>query len=125
MEFRTTQQNGILLSISDKKKNHGFFIEFHQGSVIIGTEKMRKNQKISSNIDDSKDIVSFKCNYWYKLSVNFLFEYQLLIIIVDGIDGRSLHNITLANTIEGPLYIGGLAGKIFTTALTTVNRLHL
>lgn len=103
-EFRTDQQNGILLSVADQTNRPALSIELQNGAVVMSVDM--GNGEVT-NVTNS--LVSCN-NKWHKVIASFTTE---LSINVDGVAQTwVLNGLEEMRSIEAPLYIGGLPGNI-------------
>lgn len=107
-EFRTSEQNGILLSITDPFNNHGLSLELYNGAVVMmGNMGSNGPTKVKTNLSTEYSLCD---NKWHKVSA--LFSKEEMTVNVDGvvISSLAINSLFMESKIESALYIGGLPG---------------
>lgn len=108
-KFRTAEQNGILLSVSNYRNSPALSVELQNGAVVMAVDM---GNGAVSNVTNNLDSDFALCNnMWH--NVTAMYSSSELTLNVDGIlkiwvqsDANSL-----MDEIDAPLYIGGLPGK--------------
>lgn len=102
-EFRTSEKNGILLSVSNPGNSPAFSIELQNGAVVMSIDM--GNGNIANVTNYIQDFVL--CNKWHKVIAIISSE---LTVNVNGVSKSWVLSDTV-NDIEAALYIGGIPGK--------------
>lgn len=107
-EFRTTEQNGIILSISDPRNSPAFSIELQNGALVMAVDTGSGTRRHASNNLDSD--FALCNNQWH--SVTTLYSASELTVIVNGIRKTWVQpdSNSMFDEYEAALYIGGLPG---------------
>lgn len=113
IEFRTSELNGVLLSVSEPQGYPALSLELYYGQMVLSCDFGDGN---TFNLEtDMATKFSFCDNKWHTISG--LFNYKEIVLRVDQqpyimklLDGSS-HVPKMINT-KSPLYIGGLPGEI-------------
>lgn len=107
-EFRTSEQNGILLSVSNHGDYPALSVELQNGAIVMA---INLGNGIVSNVTNNLNSDIALCNNkWHNVTV--MYSSSELTVNVDGIRKswvQSDINSTM-DDIEAPLYIGGLPG---------------
>ncbi|KAK9872276.1 hypothetical protein WA026_017080 [Henosepilachna vigintioctopunctata] len=105
-EFKTSEQNGILLTISNSGNSPALSIELQNGGMVMSVDL--GNSPVFSVTNDLNSDYALCNNKWH--NVTALYSMYELTVNIDGI-ARSWARYdtnTLLDEIEAPLYIGGL-----------------
>ncbi|XP_030761277.1 laminin subunit alpha-1-like [Sitophilus oryzae] len=103
-EFRTTELNGILLTISEADDYPALYVELHDGSVIM---TVNLGNGIETSVTNG--LVSDLCNnMWHQVTA--LYSSSDLTVIVDGVIKSWVLSdaYSIVEEMVAPLYIGGL-----------------
>lgn len=107
LEFRTTEQNGILLSISSDENSPALSIELQNGAVVMTVDT---GFGYVSNVTNSLTEYALCNNGWHNVSA--LYSSYELTVNVDGVRKSWVVQDDISSMdISAPLYIGGLPGK--------------
>ncbi|KAJ8920580.1 hypothetical protein NQ315_004719 [Exocentrus adspersus] len=117
LEFRTTEQNGILLSISGSKNKPAVSLELHNGAVVMSVD-MRK-EVVSSVTNNLGSDFALCNNMWHNVTTMYDYSSSELTVNVDGIKKIWVHSDinSLVDEISAPFYIGGLPDEAPTGSL--------
>lgn len=119
-EFRTAEQNGILLSVSNFRNSPALSVELQNGAVVMAVDMGNGvMSKATNNLDSDFALCN---NQWHNLTA--LYSSSELTVNVDGIRKSWVQSEvnSMIDEIEAPLYIGGLPGKnIFETFIIHIN----
>lgn len=110
-EFRTSEQNGILLSVAEPSNKNSLSLELYNGAVVMmGNTENKVWPKVKTNFSTEFALCD---NKWHKVSA--LYTEEEMTVNVDGVvqSSLALNATTIENRIESPLYIGGLPGWYF------------
>lgn len=112
LEFRTTELNGVLLSVSERKGSPSLSLFIHDGSVVF-TVDMGDNRTVS--VGQSFPSPYQVCdNRWHSVKANYV--ENALTLKVDNLDeqyGFSDNGHIKETKTRNPLFIGGLPPGIF------------
>lgn len=109
-EFRTSEQNGILLSIAEPENNQGLSLELDNGAVVMMSNMSNSGpSKVIANLSTEYSLCD---NKWHKVSARY--SEDEMTVNVDGVIRSSLAISTpfIDSKIENALYIGGMPGKL-------------
>ncbi|XP_044750495.1 laminin subunit alpha-1 [Coccinella septempunctata] len=105
-EFKTSEQNGILLSLSNSGNSPALSIELQNGGMVMSVDL--GISPIFSVMNDLNSDFALCNNKWH--NVTAIYSQYELTVKIDGI-ARSWARYdtnSLSDDIEAPLYIGGL-----------------
>lgn len=110
-EFRTAEQNGIILTISESRNSPAFSVELQNGAVVMAVDVGNGEIRYASNNLDSD--FALCNNQWH--TVKTLYSNSELTVIVNGIRKTWVQPVSnsMFDEYEAPLYIGGLPGKSY------------
>ncbi|XP_074042938.1 laminin subunit alpha-2 isoform X2 [Leptinotarsa decemlineata] len=105
-EFRTSEQNGILLSVSNHGDSPALSVELQNGAIVMA---VNVGNGVVSNVTNNLDSAFSLCNNrWH--NVTAVYSTSELTVNVDGI--RKSWVVSDVDSgmgeMEAPLYIGGL-----------------
>lgn len=103
-EFRTSEKNGILLSVSNPGSSPALSVELQNGAVVMTVDM--GNGNISNVTNYIENFVPCH-NKWHKVIALISSE---LTINVNGVSKSWVLSDSI-NEIEAPLYIGGIPGN--------------
>lgn len=108
-EFKTSEQNGILLSISNSGNSPALSIELQNGGMVMSVDLgISPAFSVANNLNSDYALCN---NKWH--NVTAIYSQFELTVKIDGI-ARSWARYgsnSLSDDIEAPLYIGGLPGR--------------
>lgn len=108
-EFRTTEQNGIIMSISESRNSPAVSIELHNGAMRMDMDLGNGTPApyVSNNLGSDFALCN---NQWH--NVTALYSNSELTIIVNGITKTWVQSDenSLFDDFEATLYIGGIPG---------------
>lgn len=109
-EFRTAEQNGIILVISDPRNSPSFSIELHNGALVMAVDTGNGAVRYASNNLDSD--FALCNNQWH--NVTTLYSTSELTVIVNGIRKTWVQPDSNSMLVEykAILYVGGIPGKL-------------
>ncbi|CAH1175740.1 unnamed protein product [Phaedon cochleariae] len=117
-EFRTSEQNGVLLSIANESDSPALSVELQNGAIVMAVDN---GNGIVSNVTNNLDSDFSLCNNrWH--NVTALYSSSELTVNVDGIRKSwvvSDINSTI-DKVEAPLYVGGLPDNAPTGTLKSL-----
>ncbi|KAJ8920571.1 hypothetical protein NQ315_004710, partial [Exocentrus adspersus] len=105
-EFKTAEQNGILLSVSNYRNSPALSVELQNGAVVMAVDM---GNGATSNVTNNLDSDFALCNNrWH--NVTAMYSSSELTVNVDGILKIWVQSDlnSLMDEIDAPLYIGGL-----------------
>lgn len=106
-EFRTTEQNGILLSVSNPSNSPALSIELQNGAVVMTVDS---GVGYISNVTNYLSEFALCNNAWH--NVTALYSSSEITINVDGVrKSWVVQDDTGMDEIHAPLYIGGVPSK--------------
>ncbi|XP_017778098.1 PREDICTED: laminin subunit alpha-1-like, partial [Nicrophorus vespilloides] len=101
--FRTTEQNGVLVSISNIGNSPALSIELQNGAIVMSVDM---GSRSVTNVTNNLPKFTICNNKWHHVAAKLSTE---LTVIVDGVEKSwVLSDMGLSEQIEAPLYIGGL-----------------
>ncbi|CAH0558317.1 unnamed protein product [Brassicogethes aeneus] len=104
-DFRTSEQNGVLLSISNSQNSPALSIELQNGALVMAVDM---GNGITNNVSNNLNSEFALCNYkWH--SVKTSYSTSELTVNVDGITKTWVIPYSDSADINAPLYIGGIA----------------
>ncbi|KAI4466136.1 netrin/laminin-related [Holotrichia oblita] len=102
-EFRTREQNGILMSVSAINNSPALSLELQNGAVVMSVDM---GNGVVSNVTNFHSAYALCDNKWHNVTALFSTE---LTVNVDGVSKSwVISGMGLVDNIEDPLYIGGL-----------------
>ncbi|GJQ67201.1 hypothetical protein Trydic_g8109 [Trypoxylus dichotomus] len=102
-EFRTKEQNGILMSVSTVSNSPALSLELQNGAVVMSVDM---GNGIVSNVTNFHSAYALCDNKWHNVTALFSTE---LTVNVDGVSKSwVISEMGFVDEIEDPLYIGGL-----------------
>lgn len=109
-EFRTAEQNGIILVISEPRSSPTFSVELHNGALVMAVDTGNGAVKYASNNLDSD--FALCNNQWH--NVTTLYSTSELTVVVNGISKTWVQPDTnsMLEEYEAILYIGGIPGEL-------------
>lgn len=116
LQFRTSEQNGILLSVSNPRNSPALAVELQNGAIVMTTDN---GYGTVTNVTNNLSDFALCNNQWH--NVTAVYTSTEITINVDGI--RKIwvqpNEETLMDELEAPLYIGGLPGLNFLHIFTS------
>lgn len=108
-EFRTADQNGIILVISDPRNSPSFSVQLQNGALVMSVDTGNGAIRYASNNLDSD--FALCNNHWH--NVTTLYSNSELTVIVNGIRKTWVQpdSNSMLEEYEAKLFIGGLPGK--------------
>ncbi|KAF5275650.1 hypothetical protein FQA39_LY06762 [Lamprigera yunnana] len=105
LEFRTADQNGILLSVSNPRNSPALSIELQNGAIVMTTDN---GYGTITNVTNNLSDFALCDNHWHNITA--VYTSTEITINVDGIRKIWVQSDdeTLIDELEAPLYIGGL-----------------
>ncbi|KAJ8967334.1 hypothetical protein NQ317_007979 [Molorchus minor] len=105
-EFRTAEQNGILLSVSNFRNSPALSVELQNGAVVMALDM--GNNIIINVTNDLNSEFALCNNKWH--NVTAMYSNSELTVNVDGIRKVWVQSDvdSLMDEMDAPLYIGGL-----------------
>ncbi|KAL3283441.1 hypothetical protein HHI36_006586 [Cryptolaemus montrouzieri] len=105
-EFKTSEHNGILMSISNSGNSPALSIELQNGGMVMSVDLA--NSPVNTVTNNLNSDYALCNNKWH--NVTALYSMYELTINIDGITRSwAIYDAnTLLEEIEAPLYIGGL-----------------
>ncbi|XP_066263051.1 laminin subunit alpha lam-3 isoform X1 [Euwallacea similis] len=116
-EFRTAEQNGILLTVSNEGNYPALSVELQNGAVVMTVDLGNGVQtNVTNNLDSDFSLCN---NLWHNVSA--MYSSSELTVNVDGIRKSWVKNDinSLMDEIDAPLYIGGLPDNAAVGTLKT------
>ncbi|XP_056646625.1 laminin subunit alpha-2 [Diorhabda sublineata] len=116
-EFRTSEQNGMLLSVSNNGDSPALSVELQNGAIVMA---VNLGNGITINVTNNLDSDIALCNNrWH--NVTALYSNSELTVNVDGIRKSWVQSDpgSAMDDMEAPLYIGGLPDNAPTGTLKT------
>nr|XP_022919111.1 laminin subunit alpha-1 isoform X1 [Onthophagus taurus] len=102
LEFRTTEQNGILMSVSSPNNSPAISLELYNGAVVLSVDL---GDRPMTNVTNSLSDYALCNNMWHNLTALISTE---LTVNVDGVSKSWVLSDDNKDEIEGSLYIGGI-----------------
>ncbi|XP_050306912.1 laminin subunit alpha-1 [Anthonomus grandis grandis] len=106
IQFRTAEQNGILITISNDQNYPALSVELQNGAVVMAVDLGNGMQtNVTNNLDSDFALCD---NRWHE--VRAMYSSSELTVNVDGIRKSWVQSDvdSLMDAINAPLYIGGL-----------------
>ncbi|CAG9768433.1 unnamed protein product [Ceutorhynchus assimilis] len=116
-EFRTAEQNGILLTVSNEGNYPALSIELQNGAVVMTVDL---GNGVQTNVTNNLDSDFALCdNMWH--NVTAMYSSSELTVNVDGIRKSWVQSDvnSLMDEIDAPLYVGGLPDNAAVGTLKT------
>uniref|UniRef100_A0A6P7G0Y5 Laminin subunit alpha-1-like isoform X1 n=2 Tax=Diabrotica virgifera virgifera TaxID=50390 RepID=A0A6P7G0Y5_DIAVI len=117
-EFRTSEQNGILLSVSNQGDYPALSVELQNGGIVMAVNL--GNGVITNVTNNLNSDIALCNNKWHNITA--LYSSSELTVYVDGIRKswvQSDINSTM-DEMEAPLYVGGLPDNAPTGTLKSL-----
>lgn len=117
-QFRTAEQNGILITVSNEANYPALSIELQSGAVVMTVDLGNGMQtNVTNNLDSNYALCN---NMWH--NVTAMYSSSELTVNVDGIRKIWVQNDinSLMDEIDAPLYIGGLPGKLISATIDII-----
>lgn len=113
LEFRTSELSGVLLSITAPGNSPSLSLELNNGKVIMSGDLGDNNPLYAEQRFTSPYTICD--NRWHRIQA--VYNDEELALKVDEMDQKyglppNVNYHMMDSTISGPLYIGGLPGKI-------------
>lgn len=112
LDFRTSELNGILLSIADTLGYPAFALEFAAGKIIFSGDT--GDRRIFKLTYEFPSLYAICDNKWHHVAVSY--ETEELVMQVDDQTTRMpllRNNYFMTSYLNASLYIGGLSGINF------------
>ncbi|KAK4880836.1 hypothetical protein RN001_008982 [Aquatica leii] len=105
LEFRTADQNGILLSVSNPRNSPALSVELQNGAIVMTTDN---GYGTITNVTNNLSEFALCDNHWH--NVTAVYTSTEITINVDGVRKIWVQpdDETLVDELEAPLFIGGL-----------------
>ncbi|XP_022235942.1 laminin subunit alpha-1-like isoform X2 [Limulus polyphemus] len=107
LEFKTTQLNGVLVSLSDGTGAISFSIELHNGKVIVSVTAGRKEETVQA-IKSSMSKYDLCDSMWHQVTVEYIENVVTLKVDMEDLVSGFGKSSPILNHSRHPLYIGGL-----------------
>ncbi|KAB0803605.1 hypothetical protein PPYR_00575 [Photinus pyralis] len=105
LEFRTAEQNGIIISVSNPRNSPALSIELQSGAIVMTTDN---GYGTITNVTNNLSDFALCNNQWHNITA--VYTSSEITINVDGIRKSWVQpdDETLMDELEAPLYIGGI-----------------
>lgn len=122
LEFRTSELSGVLLSITAPGNSPSLSLELNNGKVIMSGDLGDNNPLYAEQRFTSPYTICD--NRWHRIQA--VYNDEELALKVDEMDQKyglppNVNYHMMDSTISGPLYIGGLPGKILSIYIIYIN----
>lgn len=107
LEFRTSEMNGVILSVSEPVGFPALSIELHKGKIVMSCDLGDGNPfRVESNLSSKFGLCD---NKWHNISA--IYDSKQIAIRVDdlpSVNKLEQHDVLSKVQTKSPLYIGGI-----------------
>lgn len=107
-DFKTAEQNGILVSVSNYRNGSGLSVELQNGGVVMTVDM--GDGAVSNAKNNLGSNFALCNNAWH--NVTAIYSSSELTVFVDGVSQTWAQSVvnSLLDEISAPIYIGGFPG---------------